>query len=190
MVPLIYAKDISIGYGKVKLINNLTFKLFSGEIVIAWGSNGSGKTTLASSLIGEVEVREGVISTVKSYGFIPDNPVLWESLTLAENIGIVSELYKVEPDRYLYNELSLKKYDNVLANRLSLGTRKKLNLILGTLHSPKMIIIDELFNSMDWESIEIVKDWIRTYIDGGGGIFLTTNRLDIRDAFNSRVIEL
>lgn len=190
MNSLLSVNGIKLSFDNLELINNLSFNILKGDIVTVWGANGSGKTSLVKSLIGELKPNEGSIELIESFGYASDRPILWESLTLKENIDIVSSLYKVPPDLTLYKRLRLDKYKRVRAGSLSLGTRKKLNFILAMVHSPSLIIVDEPFNSMDWDSTEILKSWLTNYINSGGGVLLTTNRYDIKKSFNSRVVYL
>lgn len=171
-----------------------------GEILTISGSNGSGKTTLSNLITGLLEPDSGVIKygfsgdPFRSIGYAPESVMLWPRLTPSEHIFIISAMYKIVDTQTapaLIDLLALKKYRNIPVSKLSSGNRKKLNFILAVLHNPLLLILDEPFNSLDMETTKKLINWLKAYVKSGDrSVIITTNRPDIIEAFNKKIITL
>ncbi|MGL1891808.1 MAG: ABC transporter ATP-binding protein [Spirochaetaceae bacterium] len=182
---------------KLPIIN---FNLEKGEILTVLGSNGSGKTTLSNLIVGLTKPDSGEVifgfsgDPYKSIGYAPEVAMLWPMLTPLEQIDIISSMYKLKDKNLalsLLKILSMDKYRSTQTSKLSSGNKKKLNFILSVLHKPRLLILDEPFNSLDPTITKILISWLINYIKGGErSVIITTNRPDIIDKFYFRVLDL
>lgn len=187
-------------YNSIFSLKNISFSLKAGEIITVIGSNGSGKTTLAKLVTGVIPPDAGnIIYFVKSkdkrfIGYAPENPILWQSLTIIEQIEIVLSMYRLKSkswDYHLFKKLQLEKIKNIPVYKLSNGNKKKLNFFLSIIHKPSLLVLDEPFNSLDSINTETVIRWLIEYIkQERRGVFITTNRPDIVNTFNKKVLIL
>ncbi|NOY07833.1 MAG: ABC transporter ATP-binding protein [Spirochaetes bacterium] len=135
---------------------NLTIK--SGEIVGLVGENGSGKSTLMKIVVGSLDGDSGHADIRGSFGYCPQEPVLYERLTCDEHFELFGEAYSLDRgavDRNrkdIYGILDFAGYCDVRVEELSGGTKAKLNLGLALLHDPDILLLDEPYAGFDWDT--------------------------------------
>src|SRR5262249_39753634 len=145
--PVIQVESLSKLYGDLRAVQSLSFEVHAGEVVGLVGPNGAGKTTTLRSIAGIVRPTEGTIrvaghdlardpvGATAELAFIPDDPQLFEYLTVEEHLRFVGRLYRVAdgPERIpgLLDELELTEKRNVLPGELSRGMRQKLAIACG-----------------------------------------------------------
>ncbi len=156
-------KGVSISYRHFKL-SHITFILGEGEIMGLVGGSGSGKSTVIKSLVGIKLPDSGSIRfmlkgkemPINDYlGYSPQQNSLFPYLTVEENITTFAKLFKV--DNYemhnrmdaLLKRLNLDKHRDKKINELSGGMKKRVDLAVTLISSPKIIILDEPFNGLD-----------------------------------------
>ena len=159
---ILEAIGVSCGYGKIRIVNEVSFKVRSGEIVLIMGPNGSGKSTLVKAVVGLVNIFGGHImydgddlignSTVqiirKGISYVPQTNNLFQSLSVKENLemgsvllegssrqNFVGRIYEIFPE--------LKAKENKPANTLSGGERQILAIARGLIGEPRILILDE-----------------------------------------------
>jgi len=144
-----------------KVLEEVSFKVNEGKIVSITGENGSGKTTLMKLITGWIKPDKGSISITPRFGFCPQEPLLFPRLTVKENIDYFLTAYGRDyPDsgknkkgtEGLMNEFAFAEYQDKKVSVLSGGTKQKLNLVLSMLHDPDLMILDEPYASLDWET--------------------------------------
>lgn len=186
--------NIYFSYREQKVLEEFCFDYSGPGTVIVSGANGSGKTTLLKLMAGVLKPQQGVIETyvIPEIGYVPENPVLWENLTVREQIRMMVKLYSVDISKEcikLIDDLELNLYEDIYARKLSNGYRRKLNFILSILHNPKLLILDEIFNALDERSIETVMDYLQGYAKDHL-VVLATNRRDIGEHIYDEIITL
>jgi len=166
-------------YGKVKALNGLTLYVNKGEIYGLIGPNGAGKTTTLKILVGLLKPDKGLVrvcgydvisdrvSALKHVGYIPENPVAFQNLTVTEFIKFIATLRGLKPsdiedDMKHYLEV-FELYDkrDKLISELSRGMLQKTLAIAAFIVKPKVLIMDEPMSGMDPEAQFIFK---RVYI--------------------------
>ncbi|MCG3223891.1 MAG: ABC transporter ATP-binding protein, partial [Candidatus Heimdallarchaeota archaeon] len=190
--------------GKVHAVRGVNFELFDGEVLGFLGPNGAGKTTTISILLGIIQKTKGDFSiygkgindfkTIRELiGYTPQELVFYNFLTVQENAELFADCYQIQNKKARINELfdlfQLTELKKRRAEKLSGGQKRRLNLVLGMLHSPKILFLDEPSAGMDpqsrhilWENIE------RLSKKEGISIMLTTHLMEVADRLCDRIL--
>jgi ABC-type multidrug transport system ATPase subunit len=143
---------------RIEVLRGASLEVRPGELVGLVGENGSGKSTLMQIVVGMLSRDAGSLSTPARLGYCPQQPMLWDKLTVTEHFELYSEAYGLEADvaiesrNRLMEELSFSKYASYRVEALSGGTRQKLNLAIALLHEPALLLLDEPYAGFDWET--------------------------------------
>jgi len=135
---------------------NLTIR--TREIVGLVGENGSGKSTLMKILVGSLESDGGSVDIRGSFGYCPQEPILYERLTCDEHFELFGEAYgldrgEVQRSREnIYDVFGFAEYSDMRVEELSGGTKAKLNLGLALLHDPDVLLLDEPYSGFAWDT--------------------------------------
>ena len=191
-------------YGDLTAVDHLSFTVAPGEILGLVGPNGAGKTTTLTSLAGiniptsgTVRIaghdiaREGV-KAKSQLAFIPDEPHLFDYLTVEEHLRFVGRLYRVAdaPARIppLLQELELSEKSKVLPAELSRGMRQKLAIACGLIHSPTALILDEPLTGLDPGGIRKMKSTIAARARAGAAVILSSHLLHLVEELCTRLL--
>ena len=182
-IQIVNFKNVTLSYGKRKILDNINLDIYPGEILGLLGPNGVGKSTLFNLLIGLIKPDSGQIfidsTNVNDFpiylrtrkfkiGYVPQYGGYFHDLTLIENFNAISEIViKDERKRpSIIKDLIYKfKLDNVKevkAKFLSGGQRRKLVICLALLGNPKILLCDEIFAALDVLSIHMLKEILVT----------------------------
>lgn len=122
------------------------------------GENGAGKSTLLKIIVGAIPPDSGRVARKGSSGYCPQDPELFEELTVFENFmlfaaaqGLPYDVWKKRADDLLA-KLSFSQYRHSMVKILSGGTRQKLNLSIALLHDPDVLVLDEPYAAFDWQT--------------------------------------
>jgi ABC-2 type transport system ATP-binding protein len=191
-------------YGDLTAVDALSFSVAPGEILGLVGPNGAGKTTTLTSLAGIIIptsgtirigghdlAREGVKAKAQ-LAFIPDEPHLFDYLTVEEHLRFVGRLYRV-PDAAeripsLLHELELSEKIKVLPGELSRGMRQKLAIACGLMHSPTAVILDEPLTGLDPAGIRKMKATIAARARAGAAVILSSHLLHLVEELCTRLL--
>ena len=187
--------SINLSRNKKIIFKNFCLKIISSEIVTLIGRNGSGKTSLLEMIVGLLKPESGVIKinsiNIEEIGerkrdqfiYIPFEDALKEDLTICENLQIWANLASINLSKKLFEKsldyFSLSEIKNVLVGKLSQGQKKKVALTKLLLINCNLWILDEPFNSLDKESIEILKKLFLSH-KKNGGVILFASHIDIK----------
>jgi ABC-2 type transport system ATP-binding protein len=149
------------------VVQSISFSLMQGEVVGLLGANGAGKTTTLRMIAqvlkphaGSVEIvgldpRSSRAKAMKSLGYLPQQPPLYDELTVAEQLAFVAELMGVKAiqrkaalERVIHL-CDLSSVTKMLCSHLSTGYRKRVGIAGALIHSPKVILLDEPFTGLD-----------------------------------------
>ncbi len=172
---LLRLEKISLHFGKRKILENLTFNLNQGEILGLLGPNGVGKSTIFNIIIGLLKpnygsifiegknvINETIFNRTKKYkiGYVPQYGGYFHDLTLRENLKAISEIVienkklRDEKVNLLISKFELEALQNIKAEFLSGGQKKRLVISLALLSDPKILLLDEPFAALDIMTIK------------------------------------
>lgn len=165
MIPAIEVDQISKIYGNITAVNNLSFKVFKGEIVGFLGPNGAGKTTTLRLLSGYLKPDTGSVKITgldvsvdtldvqKNLGYLPESLQEMPDITVNEFVTMVAKVHalpdaeeEVEAALALTKALPLK---NRLFETLSKGQKQRAYLAAALIHKPDVLILDEPTEGLD-----------------------------------------
>ncbi|HEY8258409.1 MAG TPA: ABC transporter ATP-binding protein [Gemmatimonadales bacterium] len=191
-------------YGDFAAVQGLSFQVGSGEVLGLVGPNGAGKTTTLRSLAGILRPTRGRITiagldmssdpvAAKSVlAFVPDEPHLFEYLTVEEHLRFVGRLYQVADteDRIpaLLEELELIGKRESLPAELSRGMKQKLLIACALLHRPKALLLDEPLTGLDPVGIRRMQATIVSRAEAGAAIILSSHLLHLVEEVCTRLL--
>ena len=191
-------------YGSFAAVDDLSFEVAAGEIVGVIGPNGAGKTTTLRSLAGILRPTSGRIridghdlaadplEAKRRLAFMPDEPRLFEYLTVEEHLRLVARLYSVSDfdgrARALIEELELKGKEQSLPGELSRGMRQKVVIACGLARNATTLLFDEPLTGLDPIGIRRMRETIIARARGGAAVLLSSHLLHLVEEICSRVV--
>ena len=191
-------------YGEFPAVQGLSFQVGPGEVLGLVGPNGAGKTTTIRSIAGIIIPTSGRIriaghdlgtdpvAAKGNLAFIPDEPHLFEYLTVEEHLRFVGRLYRVADvaDRIpgLLEELDLSDRRKALPGELSRGMKQKLAIACGLLHQPRALLLDEPLTGLDPVGIRRMKATIMRRAAAGAAVILSSHLLHLVQEICTRVL--
>lgn len=188
-------------YGKVLACNDLSFHLDPGSVTVLLGPNGAGKSTIMKAIIGFLR-HDGEI-TVGGYanktrearrllGYIPEMPSLYPNLTVGEHMEFLARAYRLtdykERIDMLFQKFELDDKRKKFGDELSKGMQQKLNICLGLLPEPKLMLLDEPMIGLDPHAIKELKGTIQQMRSEGKTLLVSTHIIDSVDMLWDRTI--
>ena len=183
MAPTLTAARLTKRYGARTVLRAVSFQLAAGELVGIIGPNGAGKTTLLSILAGTLAPDEGEVSQGgRAAGWVPQSPALYSKLSVAENLRLFARLEKV-PDvdaavARMLQQTGLQDRAGDQVSRLSGGNRQRVNIAIGLLAQPPVLLLDEPSASLDPRQRERLWEFIAALADRGTTIAFSTHVID------------
>jgi ABC-2 type transport system ATP-binding protein len=192
-------------YGSFTAVNGLDLSVGRGEIFGFLGPNGAGKTTTIRMVAGILEPTAGRVliggdaldeapaAAKGRIGYIPDRPFLYEKLSGAEFLRFVAALWGKEGpeveeriDRFM-ELFCLVPWKDELLESYSHGMRQKLLISSALIHDPELIVVDEPMVGLDPRAARLLKDLLRSFVEKGGSVFLSTHTLEVAEAVCDRI---
>jgi len=198
---------VSMAYanGTVKAVDDLSFSLKEGEIFGFLGANGAGKTTTIKMVTGILPVKSGnikicghditsdPIAAKRNFGFVPDDPIIFDKYTGREYIDFLGDIYGVSnEDRSRVSSDLLKRFslEDAFDKRISgysHGMKQKIAIIGALIHSPSLWILDEPMMGLDPPSAFALKELMKEHKAQGKTVFFSTHVLDVAEKICDRV---
>jgi len=194
-------------YGAFTAVDDLSFTVTSGEIVGLIGPNGAGKTTTLRCLAGILrpsaghvrvgphgghDIVEDSIEAKRQLAFMPDEPHLFEYLTVEEHLRLTARLYAVDDfdrrARVLLDELELAGREKSLPGELSRGMRQKVVIACGLVRQASTLLFDEPLTGLDPIGIRKMRETIVARGQSGAAILLSSHLLHLVEEICTRVI--
>ena len=161
------AESLVKEYGERRALHGVSFSAAAGELVAVIGPNGAGKTTLLQILAGALEATSGTVSLDRrEVGWVPQQPAIYSKLSVVENLRLFARLEKVADvdgtvSRML-DQTGLRERAGDAVGTLSGGNQQRVNIAVGLLGDPKLLLLDEPSSSLDPRQRERLWDFVAT----------------------------
>jgi len=193
-------------YGNFPAVRDLSFTVQPGEVLGLVGPNGAGKTTTLRCLAGIIPSSGGTVrlagrdlaadpvAAKRALAFFPDEPRLFDYLTVRQHLAFVARIYGVRDHEALaqplLEELEIADKADELPGALSRGMKQKLAIACGLLHQPAVMFFDEPLTGLDPLGIRRMKDSILKRARDGAAIVLSSHLLHLLEEVCSHVLIL
>ena len=188
-------------YGKVTACDDVSFHLDPGSVTVLLGPNRAGKSTIMKAIIGflrytgEITV-DGVPNKTpearRILGYVPEIPSLYPNLTVSEHMEFLARAYRLTDYRQRIDDLlerfELQDKRKKFGDELSKGMQQKLNLCLGLLPQPKVLLLDEPMIGLDPHAIKELKNTIEEMRAQGRTLLVSTHIIDSVDMLWDRTV--
>ncbi|MCZ8203842.1 ABC transporter ATP-binding protein [Gemmatimonas sp.] len=191
-------------YGDTVAVQSLSFQVAPGDVLGLVGPNGAGKTTTLRALAGilqptsgriaidGIDLQRDPVAAKARLAFIPDEPQLFDYLTVTEHLQFVARLYGVHDAApqipRLLEELELTGKRDALPPELSRGMKQKLAIACGLLHRPAALLLDEPLTGLDPVGIRRMKETITARAREGTAVILSSHLLHLVEELCTRLL--
>ena len=190
---MIAAADVTKRYGAREALRGVSFSAPPGERLAVIGPNGAGKTTLLSILAGILEPTGGKV-TLDRVGWVPQEPAVYGKLSVAENLRLFARLEKVgDPDAAVARALEQTGLSDRARDELSTlsgGNRQRVNIAIGLLGDPPVLLLDEPSSALDPRHRQRVWTFLDRLAGDGTTIVFATHDLAEAARHADRVLVL
>ena len=192
---MIQVTDFCKAYRNMVAVEALSFDVKPGQILGLLGPNGAGKTTTMRAIAGVVPQTRGrllvsgfdvstqSVAAKSLLAYVPDDPKLFDALTVWEHLQFIASAYAVEDfesdARALLDQFELTPKRDALAQELSRGMRQKVAICCAYLHQPRAILFDEPITGLDPHGIRTMKDSIRQRAAAGAAVVVSSHLLSL-----------
>ena len=193
--PALEAAGLSKLYGERWALRDVSFAAAPGELVAVIGPNGAGKTTLLSILAGIQPPTNGTVSrSPREVGWVPQQAAVYMKLSAAENLRLFARLEKV-PDvdgavARMLAQTGLEDRAGEELGKLSGGNRQRVNIAVGLLASPPVLLLDEPSSSLDPRQRERLWEFILALAGEGTAVVYSTHNVAEAERYADRVLVL
>lgn len=202
---MLKVENITMKFGDLVAVNNLSLELGKGEILGLLGANGAGKTTTFRIILGILNATEGNVyfdgdiqklDRSSEIGFLAEERALLTKYTVSQQLEFFASLKGMKKSDILpkidywleYFGLTDKKNSKI--KELSKGNQQKIQFISAVIHEPKFIILDEPFSGLDPFNVNLFKNVILELKEKGCSIIFSSHRLDHVEYFCENIIVL
>lgn len=169
--------NLSKSFGKRKVLNNINFDIYEGNIVGLIGPNGAGKTTLIKTILnfyksdtGSVkicgfDVKKNLEEALSKTGSTIENPDMYLNISAMKNIEIISLINNIKDKNYIDEMIKfvgLEDRINDKVKKYSLGMKQRLGIACALIKRPKLLILDEPTNGLDPKGIKELRKMLKT----------------------------
>ena len=188
------ATALSKRFGARVAVREVSFELHPGELVALIGPNGAGKTTLLSLLAGVLEPDGGSVHGEARVGWVPQQPAVYSKLTVAENLALWARLEHVaDPQATVARMLAQTDLADRAADqvgRLSGGNRQRVNIAVGMLSAPAVLLLDEPSAALDPIQRGRLWEFVRGLTAHGTSVIFSTHNVSEAERYAQRVLVL
>lgn len=201
--PVLKITNLSKSFGKRKVIDNISFDVYPGEIFGFLGPNGAGKTTTIKMIMGFLSVDEGKIiingfdlkkdyeKAMSNLGGIVENPEMYKDLSGMTNLEMYGRLHEGVTKERIDKVVELVGMTNRIhdyVKKYSLGMKQRVGLAQSILHHPKILILDEPTNGLDPSGIKHLRDILKQLAhEEGVAVFVSSHFLSEMQLMCDRV---
>ena len=176
MIPVLKLKNVTKIYNKKKVVDNISFSIFPGQVFGFIGPNGAGKSTTIKMICGLTSITQGSIyvdgynvdrcfkKAIKNIGAVVESPELYPYLSGLANLKLFAKFFGKPALKRIKNIMRLTgitSYANKKVGKYSLGMKQRLGIAQALLNKPKLLILDEPTNGLDPNGIKDIRNLIR-----------------------------
>ncbi|HEY0351683.1 MAG TPA: heme ABC exporter ATP-binding protein CcmA [Gemmatimonadales bacterium] len=204
--PLLEARGLRRSFGRARILHGIDLSLGPGEALAIIGPNGSGKTTLLRLLAGLMRPTAGEVFLAgqrlgrgthevrRAIGFVSHQSLLYDDLTLLENLTLTARLYLLQHPREVaraaLDAAGLVDRSEELPKRLSRGLLQRAAIARSTLHDPSVLLLDEPFTGLDAAASTRLRGELQARVSRGVTLVVVTHHLGDAWDLASRVAVL
>ena len=198
---MLEVKNVTKKYGKTLACDDVSFTLDPGSVTVLLGPNGAGKSTIMKSIIGLLKYEGEILIDGKPnktedarrvLGYIPELPALYPNLTVSEHMEFLARAYKLKDYKAdidkLFTRFELADKTRKFGDELSKGMQQKLNICLGFLPKPDVLLLDEPMIGLDPHAIKELKECIMEMREERRTLLISTHIIDSVDMMWDRTI--
>ncbi|ADB54334.1 ABC transporter ATP-binding protein [Conexibacter woesei] len=193
--PALTVAALTKRYGERVALHDVSFDAAAGELVALIGPNGAGKTTMLSILAGIQSPDSGSVSRPpREIGWVPQQPAVYSKLSVAENLRLFARLERV-PDANaavtrMLEQTALEDRADDEVGRLSGGNQQRVNIAVGLLAAPPVLLLDEPSSSLDPRQRERLWEFVGRLAAGGTTVVYSTHNVQEAERYADRVLVL
>ncbi|MEO7086732.1 MAG: ABC transporter ATP-binding protein [Gemmatimonadaceae bacterium] len=198
---------LTVRYGGLVALDDVGFTVAAGSICALVGRNGAGKSTCLRVLAGLLPLTAGDVAVLgtdpfgesfpkRDIGFLLDDQALFAYLTAAETLQLIASMYGLSATERevrcadLLAFFDLDRNLNQLVDEYSTGMTRRLALAAAFIHAPKLLILDEPFETLDPVVVNRLKTLLTAFARGGGTVLLSTHLIGVVEAICDHVVIL
>jgi ABC-2 type transport system ATP-binding protein len=188
------AVGLSKSFGEQRALHDVSFSARRGELLGVIGPNGAGKTTLLSILAGIREPDSGELTVPGEIGWVPQLAGLYRRLTVAENLRLFAHLERVADvdaavERMLEQTRLGERRDDQISH-LSGGNQQRVNIAIGLLTEPAVLLLDEPSTGLDPRQRERLWGFVLDLAGSGTTVVYSTHHLLEAERYGNRLLVL
>jgi ABC-2 type transport system ATP-binding protein len=191
------ARSLTKRFGRRVALAATSFEVRPGELVAIIGPNGAGKTTLLSILAGVLAPDGGEVSRppdARAFGWVPQQVAVYSKLSVAENLRLFARLERMtDPEaavRRMLAETGLEDRAEEEVGHLSGGNRQRVNIAIGLLAEPSVLLLDEPSAALDPRQRERLWEFISRLATRGTTVMFSTHDVAEAERYGERVLVL
>jgi ABC-2 type transport system ATP-binding protein len=194
-VSALVVEDFSKSYKQLQAVDSLSFDVKPGDVLALVGPNGAGKTTTMRTIAGIIAPTKGriridgfdivaqAIEAKRRLAYVPDDPHLFDALTVEEHLVFAAAAYRIEDWREradaLLARFDLTEHRTKPAIELSRGMRQKVAICCAYLHRPALVMLDEPLTGLDPRGIRTMKETLVEHAASGAAVIVSSHLLQL-----------
>lgn len=192
-------------YKQRKVLDNCSFKVNPYEIHGILGMNGCGKSTLFKSIMGLIEADAGDLKldgqllnfeNRRNFGYMPEQRSMLLDLSMREHLRYIGTLRKIEAQTLehrideLVDSFDIRELLDRPIHRMSKGQQQKVQLLMALLTQPKILILDEPLNGLDYDSVQFFLRHLKAYASYGNAVLISSHQMEFMDELCTHLLVL
>ena len=169
--------NLSKSFGKRKVLDNINFNIYEGDIVGIIGPNGAGKTTLIKTILSlykcdtgsikicDYDIKKNLEEALSKTGSIIENPDMYLNISGRKNIEVISLINNIKDKDYIEEIIKFVGLEDRITDKVkkySLGMKQRLGIACALIKRPKLLILDEPTNGLDPKGIKELRKILKT----------------------------
>lgn len=200
---MIHVESLTKRYGKVVVVDDISFDVGPGEAIALWGPNGAGKSTIMRCILGSIgfegtvtiggfDVTRNGKAARRLIGYVPQHMSFYDDLSVIETVALSARLRQADQTRgrELLDQMGLGEHVSKKVGELSGGMKQRLGIALALISDPPVLLLDEPTSSLDVASRASVLEVFEELRDDRRSIVLTSHYLDEVGIIADRVIAM